>query len=391
MPDENLRQYATDRQWEILCALEEMGSHRKAADRLGCAKSLIGSVASAVYKKAAKHGYAPEHDYTRPVPDGFMAKGVSTYYGPDGEVKGQWVKSQADKERQEEIFRETAEAMAEDLPRLPARKTPKQNFNDQLMSVIPFGDPHFGLYCWADEVGDDFDLNIAKRDLCAAVDYLVSQSPSSKRCLIANLGDFFHADNLQGITSRSGNALDMDTRLPKVIRVGVSALRQCIESALARHETVEVVNAPGNHDDVLAMALSIMLANIYENEPRVIIHDQPTRRFYVRHGKVLIGVTHGDQTKDRDLPGIMATERAEDWGETAHRYYYRGHQHHDERMEHLGCIVEQFRTLSPGDAYTVGHGWLAGRDMKLIVHHKEYGEVARSTCSIDMLRDLREC
>ena len=39
------------------------------------------------------------------------------------------------------------------------------------------------------------------------------------------------------------------------------------------------------------MALSIMLANIYENEPRVVIHDQPTARHYVRHGKVLIGPT----------------------------------------------------------------------------------------------------
>jgi hypothetical protein len=163
-------------------------------------------------------------------------------------------------------------------------------------------------------------------------------------------------------------------------------MRQCIETALTRHETVEVINAIGNHDEVLSMALSIMLANVYENEPRVIVHDAPTRRHYVRHGKVLIGVTHGDRTKDSDLPGIMAAEKAEDWGQTRHRYFYRGHHHHDTRMEYNGCMVEQFRTLAPGDAYAVGGGWLSGRDMKLIVHHADYGEVARSTCSIDMLR-----
>lgn len=166
-------------------------------------------------------------------------------------------------------------------------------------------------------------------------------------------------------------------------------MRQCIESALTRHKTVEVVNAIGNHDTVLSMVLSIMLANVYEDEPRIIIHDQPTWRHYIRHGKVLIGVTHGDRTKDRELPGIMATEKAVDWGETKHRFYYRGHQHHDERMEFKGCIVEQFRTLAPQDAYTSSHGWLSGQDMKLITHHKEYGEVGRVTCSIDMLRDLR--
>jgi hypothetical protein len=56
-------------------------------------------------------------------------------------------------------------------------------------------------------------------------------------------------------------------------------------------------------------------------------------------------------------------------------------------LEFNGCKVEQFRTLAPGDAYAVGSGYLSGRDMKLIVHHSEYGEVARTTCSIDMLRE----
>lgn len=136
------------------------------------------------------------------------------------------------------------------------------------------------------------------------------------------------------------------------------------------------------------MALSIMLANIYENEPRVVVHDAPTRRHYLVHGKVLIGVTHGDQTKDSDLPGIMAAEKAEWWGQTRHRYFYRGHHHQDKLNEYPGCKVEQFRTLAAGDAYAVGHGFLSGRDMKLITHHAEYGEVGRITCSIDLLRGL---
>jgi hypothetical protein len=327
---------------------------------------------------------------TKPVPDGFHVKGVSTLYNGEGQISAQWVKSDIDKARQEEIVREAVQAMMDKLPKLPPRKAPKQSYSDSLMSVIPFGDPHFGLYCWADEVGNDFDLTIAKRDLCAAVDYLVSQSPASKRCIIANLGDFFHADNLEGKTSRSGHVLDMDTRLPKVIRVGVSAMRQAIETALTRHEKVEVVNAIGNHDDVLSMALSIMLSNIYENEPRVTIHDMPTRRHYIRHGKVLIGFTHGNLAKDRDLPGIMATEKAEDWGATKHRYFYRGHHHHDTLQEFNGCKVEQFRTLAAGDAYAVGNGYLSGRDMKLIVHHSEYGEVGRTVCAIDMLRSVTQ-
>lgn len=384
--DPALKQFATARQLKVIEAIEEHGSYRAAARALDLSSdATVRDTIKRVKQFAARHGYSPDHDMTKTVPDGFHVKGVSTYYDSDGRPRGQWVKSSIDHERQEAIIREACEEMAKSLPRVKPKPKDK-TYNDLLMSVIPFGDPHFGMYAWADEVGNDFDLTIAKRDLCAAVAYLVSQSPTSKRCIIANCGDFFHADNLEGKTAKSGNVLDMDTRLPKVIRVGVSAMRQCIETALTRHETVEVINAIGNHDEVLSMALSIMLANVYENEPRVVIHDAPTRRHYVRHGKVLIGVTHGDRTKDRDLPGIMATERAEDWGQTKHRYFYRGHHHHDSREEFNGCMVEQFRTLAPGDAYAVAGGWLSGRDMKLIVHHAEYGEVARTTCSIDMLR-----
>ena len=194
---------------------------------------------------------------------------------------------------------------------------------------------------------------------------------------------------MEGKTARHGNVLDMDTRLPKVIRVGVSAMRQAIETALTRHETVEVVNAIGNHDEVLSMALAIMLANIYENEPRVKIHDHPTKRHYITHGQVMIGVTHGDRGKDTQLPGIMATERSVEWGQTKFRYFYRGHHHHKSVMEYNGCEVEQFRTLAPGDAYAVGGGWLSRSDMSLITHHRDFGEVSRITCSIELLRDLR--
>jgi hypothetical protein len=321
------------------------------------------------------------------VPDGYQIKGTSTLYDQDGEVKMEWVKTSIDAERQKEMFKEAIEGMCDDLPRLDPTPSKIGDINENLMSVIPFGDPHFGMYAWAEETGrDDFDTDIAKKDLCAAVDYLISQSPPSPKCIIANLGDFFHADNLAGMTSRSGNVLDMDTRLPRVIRIGVSAMRQAIESALTRHEVVVVINAIGNHDEMLSMVMSIMLSNIYENEPRVIINDAPTRRHYVKHGKVLIGVTHGDRTKDRDLPGIMAAERAEEWGQTAHRYFYRGHHHHSEKNEFPGCVVEQFRTLAPSDSWHAAGGYMAGRDMNLIVHHKEYGEMQRSICSIDMLR-----
>lgn len=337
-------------------------------------------------RKALKAGLKPTVEPE--LPGGQQLKGTSTLYDDKGNTVLQWVKTKEDKERYIEKVRGIVDEFKEDLPKLKPTNTKPRSTSKQLMSIIPFGDPHFGMYAWADEVGNDFDLDIARRDLCGAVKYLVEQTPESERCIIVSLGDFFHADNLEGVTNRSKNVLDMDTRLPKVIQVGVAAMRQAIETALEKHKTVEVICCIGNHDEVLSMALAILLSHVYEKEKRVIVHDQPTRRHYIRHGKVLIGATHGHQTKDAGLPGIMATERPGDWGETKYRYFLRGHHHQNKRTEFNGCLVEQFRTLAPGDAYAVGHGFLSGQDMQAIVLHEDYGEVSRMTCSINLLRDL---
>ena len=68
-------------------------TNQKAADLIGISlRNLQVNLANAK-KNAARRGWSPEHDMTRTVPDGFVAKGVSTLYGDDGQVKIQWVKS----------------------------------------------------------------------------------------------------------------------------------------------------------------------------------------------------------------------------------------------------------------------------------------------------------
>ena len=381
---------ATDREREYLEAVEQYGSQRRAAKALGINKRTLERGVANLKRKAASRGYAPEHDMTRPAAPGFKISGQWTKVnvGKDGseQVYQKSIYQTRDAEQFDEMLRDLVSAWCEEARGAIKPIAPPKHTQDALLTVYPMGDPHFGMYAWAAECGDNFDLEIAERDLVGAVDHLVGQSPESERGVLVNLGDFFHYDNMDGVTARSGHALDTDGRLQKMIDVGVRALRRCIHRMLEKHQTVEVINAPGNHDHVLALAMNVLFRNVYENEPRVIVHNEPSMRHYVEHGKCLIGVVHGHQTKDRDLPGIMATEKAESWGRTRHRYFYRGHHHHDSQDDFNGCKVEQFRTLAAGDAYAVGAGYLSGRDMKAIVMHKDFGEVARFTCGIALLR-----
>lgn len=384
--DPELLKYAvSDKERLYLQQSIDSPSMRAAAKELNVNDGTIRQAVERVKARAAKMGYAPDYDLNKPTTAPFVVKGTSTLYGEDGQPKLQWVKTNLDREAQLEIMRQAVEALCEDVK--PAKAIPAPiDLNDQLLSVYPWGDPHVGMYAWADEVGEDFDLKIAEQDMYNAVDYLVERSPPSKRGVLINLGDFFHYTNMVGTTERSGHILDRDSRTAKMIDVGVRTIRRCLDRMREKHEIVELINAPGNHDETFSHFLNILFRNLYENEPRIIVHDQPTTRHYLIHGKCMIGVVHGHQTKDRDLPGIMATERAEEWGKTKHRYFFRGHHHHDNRVEYNGCIVEQMRTLAPGDAYAVGGGYLSGRDMKCIVMHEEYGEQMRLTCGIDVLR-----
>ena len=365
---------------EVYAAIQEHGSQAKAAKALGInVRTLERRI-----NRAARQGYAPENDMVHVVPDGFHVKGTSTLYNKDGEVAMQWVKSNIDHERQHQMAEEMIKAMADDLPKAPKIKKPK-DCSDDLMAVYPLGDPHIGMLAWAEETGQDWDMNIAREKMPAAFDRLVKSAPKCKKAVIVNLGDYLHSDNMEGVTTRSGHSLDMDGRYAKMIDIGVKILRTMIRSALEHHEEVHVINAVGNHDDTGALFLNVCMINTYENEPRVTIDPSPAPFHYVRHGKVLFGVHHGHTAKSNMLMGVMATDRARDWGETEFRYWYTGHIHHDSMKEYAGCKVESFRTLAAKDAYATWGGYRALQDSKCLVLHREFGEIERHTVNIAMV------
>lgn len=381
-----IRKYGTETQQKYIDAVLKVGTVRGAAREKDVDGRTVSVAIDRAAKKAAKHGVAIKEDVNHPTPEGFEVSGVSTLYSGDGEQKLQWVKTKQEKEQLLRIAIEQVEEVFRDKSiRVAKIGAPTKKLNTDLLIAYPMGDPHIGMYAWEEESGDDFDLEIAERNLVEATTRLVECAPNAKEGLIVNVGDFYHADNQLNRTSRSGNPLDVDTRWAKVLRVGVRAMRACIEAALRKHERVYVINEIGNHDDHTAQVLTLALAMAYENNPRVKFDDSPARFHYHRHGKVLIGVTHGDMVKPERLGEIMATDQASEWGDTVFRYWYTGHIHTRKVFELPGCMVESFRTLAAKDAWTAGAGYRTGRDMYAIALDKEYGEIERHRVDIRML------
>ena len=386
MQDNRLLDFCeSEAQRRLVEALIRSDGHRAAAaEALGISERGVYQALSRIKRKAAARGFAPDNDMTKVAAPGFLVKGVSTLYDVDGQQKAQWVKTTATADRDEHLRESIAEAF-EDWRGVGRIAAAPKHTTDEMLTVYPMGDPHLGLYGFAPEAGDNFDLRIAEQNLCEAVKRLVACSPKSQTCILLNLGDFFHSDSMDNRTSRSGHALDVDTRWSKVLRAGVRAMMTCIEAAAKKHEKVIVKNLIGNHDDHTSQMLGLALALFYEGNERVEIHDDPAKFWFHRFGQVLIGAGHGDTTKPAQLPGIMATDRAEDWGQTKHRYFYTGHIHTQNVAEYPGCVCESFRTLAARDAWAAAKGYRSGRDMYCIVHHKDHGEVERHRVDVAML------
>ena len=376
-----MRQKASDD--EIIAALREHGSQAKAARALGLNLRTLERRIPLLARK----GYSPDHDMVHPVPDGFMAKGVSGLYRRgEPEPLLQWVMSSVDHVRQAEMQQAVIAALQEEVRGLWVPfKAPKVTLENELSAYL-IGDAHFGLYAWAEEAGEDFDTSIASKDLRAAIDELVDRAPPSATGYLVDVGDFLHADSRNNSTPASGNQLDVDTRFPRVVKIAVAALRYCIGRMLQKHTRVEVFITPGNHNPNSAGWLAMVLAAYFERDKRVIIETSPGKYFYRRFGNTLIGITHGDKTKMADLPGIMATDRAQDWGQTQHRYWWTGHIHHTRHQEFRGCFVESFNTLAASDAWHHESGYRSSRQMQRIDIDASQGIVGRRLCSIGMIR-----
>lgn len=382
--DPQLRTWATVRQLEYIDAVELHGSIRKAAKALGVNKNSIQTSFEALRKRAASRGYSPDHDMTKTVPEGYKVKGVSTYYDEFGKPRGQWVKSEIDRDQSLELMRACAQALSEEVSRIEPVQAPSLS-DASLCNVYTLTDCHVGMLAWHKEGGADWDIAIAERTLMGCFAHMVNHAPRAESCVIAQLGDFLHSDGLQPVTPTSGHVLDQDGRFSKIVQAAIRVLRGIVSTALERHQRVFLLMAEGNHDLASSVWLRCMFKALYENEPRVMVIESELPYYVHQHGATMLCWHHGHMKKNDQLPLLFAAQFPAVWGMTSKRYAHTGHRHHHEEKEHSGMTVIQHPTLAARDAYAARGGWVAERQATAMTFHAKYGLVARNTVTPEML------
>lgn len=317
----------------------------------------------------------------------YICKGESTLLDDKGNVKLKWVKTERDKERALQAFIDGIKTTFDTYKGksvLTERQT--ASIDDDLLCVLPWGDLHVGLRVWADECGNSFDIDIAKRDIQAATERLIESAPNAGTLILLDLGDSMHYDSNQ-YTTTGGTKQDADTRFSKMFETTIFIMIHAVTKSLEKFENVIVRNVVGNHSEHGEQALRYALWAYFHNNDRVIVEMSPSKFWYYSFGKVLLGSCHGDKVKLQDLPLLMAHDVPALWGQALHRYWYVGHIHHQTVKEHPGCVVESFNTVAPGDSWHHASGYRSRQNMRMIVFHKDYGEIERITKDISMIHD----
>jgi len=382
--DENLYRYCTPRQRETLEAIERLGSARAASIELGMNIGGASETYLAVKRKAAKVGYAPENDFTRPVPDGFIAKGVSTYYNSEGKPSGQWVKASLTHEALIDAMRETVAGFKDEIAPAAIVAAPATS-EEQLCNLYTFTDYHLGMLAWHKEGGADWDITTAEKTIIAALTQMVNQSPSAHTAVLNIQGDFLHTDGKLPVTPASKHVLDADSRFPKIRRAAIRIIRSLMAVCLQRHQEVYLIIAEGNHDEESAGWLADLFAVHYEEDPRVTVNDSVLPFYVFEWGSTMLGVHHGHKVKNENLPLLFAAQFPQAWGRTTRREIHCGHRHHRDEKEYNGVTVVQHPTLAARDAYAARGGWIADRAAWAITYHKDYGAVGRVMVTTEML------
>lgn len=391
--------YATGMQKVYIEHMIETGdSCRQTADALCKNMTSVSRAVVGAEKKAADSNVGPDYhnlDHGGVLSPGRRLGKQTVHIKVDktgNEVKNVWNRYHPE-EMQLNLFMEGLAAAYENYKPLPEIKpTLKPEGYDQ--EIVPFyniGDAHIGMLAYAFETGEDFNIDKAILELSNGLGALIANTTPSKKGVIVDLGDGTHYENLAGVTSGHGHALDCDGRYVRMIEAYSDLMINMIDLALKVHEEVDVLINQGNHSRENDLAASVWLRRIYKNNPRVNILDNTNVFNFYTLDNVQILFHHGDKCKPDKLIDVMINDGRVDYGRCEHHYIWTGHVHHrNTSNEFRGISTESFNILANKDKYAHDGGWRSNQSITRVDVHREYGEIGRATYNIRAVRAIIE-
>lgn len=288
--------------------------------------------------------------------------------------KEQWKRTEreADKYRKMKagILEPLADFIADNPPRSKRDVVNIAVDQGEFMAIFSPSDAHIG------KLGvDGYSVELARELLIETTERLVARvarfgRPSRNVLVLGN--DWMHVDNT-GRTTTAGTPQDLDGTFAGMTCSAYDIAVEVIDR-LRVLGPLEVFVVESNHDASMMHAFGHGLRTAYRlagaNDVKVYPCDSP--RHYLRFGRNLVGLEHGDGPKEKDLPIIMAKEQRKAWGETSHRYWITGHLHHLVEKD-FGATVMRAPSISGKDRWHDKNGYVTA-DRANICYLFDYNE-----------------
>ena len=286
---------------------------------------------------------------------------------------------------------EALERLVERIPDFKYSKFTPTHFGSRsgyAAEIAPL-DAHLGKLAWAMETQQrDYDLKIGVDDYAYANDQSLEWiSPFCPEKIFYILGqDLMHTENLEGVTHRGGNVLDVDSRLDKLmdaaIDITIKNINRCRSMA-----PVEVILVPGNHDLYASKWLARCLDRHYRKDKHVEVDYGPNNRKARLWGQTLVGWSHEiPPAKAAAYVNELAQIFKEEWSKAEYVEIHYGHKHKKAETKtlpvttHGGVLLRQLTALSPIDYWHYDNMFTdAVPGGESFVWHKELGVVANFT------------
>ena len=387
----------------VKAAVDQYGSQRKAAEALEVARSTVqyhlkmGEVSTDPAEKVLHRNCVVIGEDVKDVP----------YFWYKNEEVSVFIDRREKPRTYEDVRDELIAAMSQHAPVYD--KIEYSNDRDHLLVVDP-ADIHIGKLSKVYETDSEYNIDIAIERVDRGISDVIAKSSAFKieKIVFVIGNDVIHIDNIRRTTT-AGTPQDTTGQWWEMFFEAKGCYVRAIER-LTEIAPVHVVFCPSNHDFQSGWMLADTIYSWFRNNPNVEFGEDQRNlsmkhRKYVEYGDNLIGFTHGDTTKEKDLVTLMQHEARASWGRTKYSYLYVHHYHHKIRntfgkdsqkleKDHIGftvintarqsspennTYVEYVRSPSAPDGWHSRQGHVARQAVEAFVHHPDNGQIARFT------------
>lgn len=264
-----------------------------------------------------------------------------------------------------------------EVPKLTLSNTRKNPF----CAIFSLQDFHLGRLSSKVEVLDDNDIKSQIDLLLSCIKDLIHKTSgfgTPEKVYITVGGDFINSDNSKSTTTAGTQQDSFPSHAALLIEGGLTLIKM-IDLFRQFFPLVELIPSPGNHDRDTSISLYMFVAAWYRNCDDVITNFKELNvrsRQYKQYGNTLLGFMHGDGSKLKNWPIIIANEAREIWGKTTHTVLVTGHKHYRISQDLMGMQHVQVPSLASEDRWSHLNGYQSEKAISLILVDKESGYMA---------------